>query len=98
MKNHNRIGLQISLVLLPKVNEVQITQKKIMMSIVLESQKTKGVKIRTGIWQFMLLIEKAVFAKQSSDSACGTYSGAQDAEQFADKYRNPLTFWSGCWN
>lgn len=44
--------------------------------------------IRTGIWQFMLFIKKAVSAKQSSDSALGRLSGTQDAEGLADQYRS----------
>lgn len=44
--------------------------------------------IRTGIWQFMLLIKKAVSAKQSSDSALGRLSGTQDAPGLAGQYRS----------
>lgn len=54
----------------------------------IKSQKNGEVKIRTGIWQIVLFIEKAVSAKQSSDSALGRFSGTQDAEGLAGQYKN----------
>lgn len=54
----------------------------------LNLKKNGEVKIRTGIWQLKLLIEKAVFAKQSSGAVLGMLSGAQEAEGLAGQYRN----------